>query len=122
MKGFIAPASGSTVARSSKTITARFRLTASTTGEPTGAPFQENLAATHDLRVTQSGPGIKAVTVNCGWNASQQDLTCVIRIPSGVRIGSSQRYTLTATENVGTGFLTIPIVHGTVNPEVIHFR
>ena len=121
MRGFIAPASGCTVARSSKAIIARFRLT-DVNGQPAYAPFQAGLAADHDVRVTLRGPGITAVTVNCGWNASQADLTCAIRIPSGVRTGSSQRYTLTATENVGTGFVTIPAVRGTANPEVIHFR
>jgi hypothetical protein len=50
------------------------------------------------------------------------DLTCAIRIPPGVRTGISQRYTLRASENVGTGFLTVPAVRGTADPEVIHFR
>jgi hypothetical protein len=121
MKGFIAPANGSTVARSSKTITVRFRLTLYTGASVFGGT-QASLAAAHGVRATLSGPGIKAVTVNCGWNASQANLTCAIPIPSGVRTGSSQRYTITAAENVGTGFLTIPAVLGTVNPEVIHFR
>ena len=74
------------------------------------------------MRAALRGPGLSAVTVNCGWNAAQQDLACVIRIPSGTRTGTAQRYTITATENVGTGFLTIPAVHGTTDPEVIHFR
>jgi hypothetical protein len=29
---------------------------------------------------------------------------------------------LAAAENVGTGWLTVPGVRGTVDPEVIHFR
>jgi hypothetical protein len=62
------------------------------------------------------------VTVLCGWNATQKAFTCAIRIPSGVRTGSEQHYTLTAGENVGTGWPTVPAVRGTVNPEVIHFR
>jgi uncharacterized protein YjbI with pentapeptide repeats len=121
LHGFIAPANGATIARSSKTITVRFRLT-SANGAAISASLAKALAAAHDVRVTLQGPGIKAVTVYCGWNASQQDLTCAIRIPSGVRTGTAQRYTLTAAENVGTGFLTVPVVKGGANPEVIHFR
>jgi uncharacterized protein YjbI with pentapeptide repeats len=121
LHGFIAPANGATIARSSKRITVRLRLT-SANGAAISASLAKALAAAHDVRATLQGPAIKAVTVYCGWNASQQDLTCAIGIPSGVRTGSSQRYTLTATENVGTGFLTVPAVRGTADPEVIHFR
>lgn len=121
LHGFIAPAAGSTVARSSKKITVRLRLTNSK-GAAVPAAVARTLAAHHDVRVTLTGPGIKAVTVNCGWNTSQQDLACLIGIPTAVRTGSAQKYTLTATEDVGTGFLAAPAVGGTADPEVIHFR
>jgi hypothetical protein len=40
-----------------------------------------------------------------------------------VKTGGSRKYTLTAAEGlVSYGFLTVPAVHGTANPEVIHFR
>ncbi len=121
LHGFIAPGNGGTVARSSKTITVRFRLT-NASGSAISASLEKSLASAHDVRVTLAGPAIKAVTVNCGWNASQADLTCAIRIPSGVRTGSSQKYTLTAAEGLGDGFLTVPAVRGTADPEVIHFK
>jgi uncharacterized protein YjbI with pentapeptide repeats len=122
LHGFIAPGNGATVARSSKTITVRFRLT-SANGSPISASVEKSLASAHYARVKLAGPGITAVTVNCGWNAPQGDLTCAIRIPSGVKTGGSQKYTLTAAEGlVGYGFLTVPAVHGTANPEVIHFK
>lgn len=38
------------------------------------------------------------------------------------RTGSTNTYTITVTENVGTGFLTAPAVHGGANPIRIHFR
>lgn len=121
LRGFIAPANGSTIARSSRVITVRFRLT-SASGSPISGSLAKALAVAHDARVTLRGPGISAVTVNCGWNAAQQDLACAIGIPSGTRAGSAQRYTITVTENAGTGFLTVPAVRGTTNPEVVHFR
>ncbi|MCW2933782.1 MAG: hypothetical protein JWM19_4744 [Actinomycetia bacterium] len=49
-------------------------------------------------------------------------LACAIHVPAGVKTGSSQRYTITATENVSTAFQTTPGVHGGADPEVIHFR
>jgi hypothetical protein len=39
-----------------------------------------------------------------------------------VKAGSSQRYTVTATENVSTAFQAIPAVRGALDPEIIHFR
>jgi hypothetical protein len=80
------------------------------------------LGAAHDVRVTLSGTHIKTVTVNCGWNAAQQDLACSIGIPSGVLVGSNRNYDIKVWENVGTGFLTVPGVRGTADPEVIHFQ
>lgn len=121
LHGFLTPANGSTIARSSKTITARLRLTNSS-GSPISYSLAEALAAAGDVLVTLRGPGIKAVTVNLRWNASRADLTATIRIPSGVRTGSNQHYTLTVTENVGTGLLTAPGVRGTADPVVVHFK
>jgi uncharacterized protein YjbI with pentapeptide repeats len=121
LHGFIAPANGSTIARSSRTIMVRFRLT-NASGTPISASLATALAAAHDVRATLRGPGIKAVTANCTWSATQRDLACAIRVPSGVRTGSAQKYTITATENVGTGFLTVPGVRGADDPEVVHFR
>jgi uncharacterized protein YjbI with pentapeptide repeats len=121
LHGYIAPVAGGTVARSVKTMTVAFRLTTSS-GAPIATSAAQALAAAHDVRVSLRGPGISVVTVVCGWNATQRAFTCAIRIPSGVRTGSRQDYTLTAGENVGTGWLNVPAVHGTVDPEVIHFR
>jgi hypothetical protein len=61
-------------------------------------------------------------TNTCAWDAAQQYLACAIHVPAGVKTGSSQRYTITATENVSTAFRTVPGVRGAADPEVIHFR
>jgi uncharacterized protein YjbI with pentapeptide repeats len=121
LHGYISPAARSTVARSVKTMTIRFRLTTSS-GAAITASAGKALGAARDVRVSLRGPDIKVVTVACGWNATQKDFTCAIRIPSGVRTGTAQDYTLTAGENVGTGWLNVPALRGTSNPEVIHFR
>ena len=84
---------------------------------------EKSLASAHDVRVKLAGPGIKTLTVNCGWSTSPADLTCAVRIPSEVRTGGSQKYALTTAEGlVGYGFLTVPEVRGTADPEVIHFK
>ena len=36
--------------------------------------------------------------------------------------GTSPRHACRPSENVGTGFLTVPAVHGGANPIRIHFR
>lgn len=121
LHGYISPVAGGTVARSVKTMTVGFRLTTAS-GAPIAASAGKALAAARDVRVSLRGPGINVVTVACGWNATRQAFTCAIRIPSGVRTGSAQGYTLTAGENLGTGWLNAPGVRGTTNPEIIHFR
>ena len=79
------------------------------------------LAAARHVRATLQGPGISAVTASCGWNAARRLFTCGIRIPAKVRTGSHWRYTITAGENVGTGFVPAPGVRSAANPEVVHF-
>ena len=59
--------------------------------------------------------------MHCGWSASHGYFICALPIPAATRTGSHWRYTLTAGENVGTGFLSVPGVR-TADPEVIHFK
>jgi hypothetical protein len=42
--------------------------------------------------------------------------------PGGVRTGTSNRYTITAAENPGSGFVKVSAVGKGGNPEAIHFR
>jgi uncharacterized protein YjbI with pentapeptide repeats len=119
--GFLSPANGATFARATRVITVRFRLTDST-GKVIPASTAEAFAAAHDVHITMAGPGITATTNTCAWIAAQQDIACAIHVPATVKAGSSQRYTITATENVSTVFQAVPGVHGAIDPEVIHFR
>jgi len=118
---FLAPANGATISRSSRVITVEVRL-ASASGSAISSSRQASLAAAHDVRVTLRGPGLSGLTAYCGWNATHGYLACAIYFPSWVRTGSTNTYTITLTENVGTGFLTAPAVHGGANPIRIHFR
>ena len=118
---FLAPANGATISRSSGVITVEVRL-ASANGLAIAGSRQASLAAAHDVRVTLRGPGVSGLTAYCGWNATHGYLACAIHFPSWVRTGSTNTYTITVTENVGTGFLTVPAVHGGANPIGIHFR
>jgi uncharacterized protein YjbI with pentapeptide repeats len=123
MAGFLAPARGATIARSSRVITVRFRL--SNAGRtPVTAAVASALAASHHVRAVLRGPGIAAVTANCPWNASRRYLTCAVKIPGGVRTGAAFGYTVTAYENLGDGlgFVRVPGVGGTSDPETVHFR
>ena len=119
--GFLAPARGSTIARSSRVITARFRL-ANAGGTAISGTLAGALAAGHHVQATLRGPGIAAVTANCGWNAVGKYLSCAVKIPGGVKTGVKPQYTITAVENVGTGFVTVPGVHGATDPDTVHFR
>jgi hypothetical protein len=119
--GFLAPARGSTIARSSRVITVRFRL-ANASGTAISGTLAAALAAGHHVQATLRGPGIAAVTANCGWNAIRNYLTCAVKIPGGVKTSVKPQYTITAIENVGTGFVKVPGVHDATDPDTVHFR
>jgi hypothetical protein len=71
--------------------------------------------------VTLRGPGISAVAAVCSWNASTRYVQCTIAVPARVRDGRAVKYTITATENVGTGFIVAPGVRRAADPETVHF-
>jgi hypothetical protein len=121
MHGFLAPAKGTSIARSSRVITVRFRVT-NAAGIPIQGARAAALAAAHRIRVSLRGPGISAVTVACGWSYAHGYLTCAITIPAQVRTGAGNRYTITAAENVTGGFVRVPGVRGASDPEVVYFR
>jgi hypothetical protein len=121
MAGFLSPVNGATFARTTRVITVRFRLTDSS-GRAISASHAKAFAAAHEVHGTLAGPGIHATSNTCAWDATGQYLACAIHVPAGVKTGSSQRYTITMTENVSTAFLTIPAVRGTADPVVVHLR
>jgi hypothetical protein len=118
--GFIAPSPGSTIRKSSHTIKARFRLTNSA-GKAIAATIAAALASAHHVRVTLAGPGITAATVTCNWSSAAAAFSCPIKIPAAVRTGTSNRYTITAAESTGAGFVKVPTVGKGSNPETVHF-
>ena len=69
-----------------------------------------------------AGPGIKAVTVACTWNAAGRYLQCAIGIPHAVKTGRKHPYTLTVTENLGSGWRAIPADAASENPAPIYFK
>jgi hypothetical protein len=99
----------------------RFRL-ATASGQSLSAALSSAIAAARHVRVTLTGPGISPVAALCGWQASARYFQCSLAIPAAVRTGSAQRYSVTAAENVGKGFETVPAVGAGSNPEIIHFR
>jgi uncharacterized protein YjbI with pentapeptide repeats len=121
MHGFVAPAKGATIARSTRSFVVRFRLTNSA-GALYSTQQQSAMAADNEIRMMLSGPGISSERVRCSWVESQLNMSCTIRIPSTVKMGSRESYELTAGENLGAGYIAVPAVGGTADPEVIHFK
>jgi uncharacterized protein YjbI with pentapeptide repeats len=118
--GFGSPAAGATLKKSARTIAVRFRL-ANAEGTPIPADFAAALGKAGDVRVTLRGPRITQV-VTCAWAAASRVFECTVPIPAGVGTGHKHPYTLTASDNLGSGFLTVPVVGRAVNPQTIYFR
>jgi hypothetical protein len=118
--GFSSPRPGTTVARSARTITVRFRLIGAGS-KPIASSIARSLAARHHVRVKLAGPGIKPVTATCSWSAASKVFRCALRIPAGIKRGKSRRYTITSAVNLGAGFMPVPTTGKVVNPEIIHF-
>jgi len=119
--GFLAPKVGASLPATNKTISVRFRLT-NDTGTPISANAAAALASKHDVRATLRGPGISPVVATCRWHSTGAYLGCPIPMPHHVQTGRSLTYTITATENLGTGFVIAPPDAASENPEPIHFK
>ena len=116
--GFTGPKPGSILSKSAP-VAVGFRLTAAA-ARPIAAGTAAALAKAHMVQATLRGPGITATTAVCGWNTKAKTFTCQIKVPRGVKTGTGVRYTITAAENFGHGFLVTP-AGKSANPEVIHF-
>lgn len=118
LPGFLTPRPRATLSRSARTITVTFRLT-----DAAGTAIPRSIAAalgrSHTVRVTLRGPGISPVTATCGWNAGHRYFRCALRTPAKVR--AHTRYTITADENLKTGFVAAPATSRGHNPEVVYF-
>lgn len=121
--GYLAPASGSDIARAQRTFVVKFRL-GNANDQLLSPGIAAALAAAHQVKVTLTGPRIRPEAVLCSWHdaaALNGYFTCSVKIPSGVLTG--RRYHITARENVGSGFVTAPAINATAgNPQIVHFR
>ena len=118
--GFASPAANSTLKKSGKTITVRFRL-AGANGKAISATLGKQLGASRKISVVLAGPRIKATTATCAWYTKGSEFTCTIKIPAAAVTGSKQNYTITAREDLA-GFTTAPATGRAKNPEIVHFR
>ncbi len=117
--GFVAPHVGSTLKASAATITVELFF-ANGEGQHIGASNEASLGSHHDVRVTLAGPGISPVVAGCTWVPASKFFTCSIPRPAGVKTGH-QRYTITASVNMGSGFVTAPPDAFSENPEPVFF-
>lgn len=113
------PQQGSTVPARPRTLTVSFGL--SSPSRPISASTARAMVRGHDLRVTLRGPGIRPTTAVCNSYSSSLGFVCKLRLPQ-VRTGRRHRYTLTAYENDGFGFVVAPGEPTAENPVTIHFR
>ena len=118
--GFRSPKVNARLNPSARKITVTFRL-ANGNGVTIPASTEAALAAHHQVRATLRGPGIKPVVASCSWNAKAKYLECAIATPRHVRTGRPHRYSVTATENLGSGFVTVPADAASENPEPVYF-
>jgi hypothetical protein len=117
--GFMSPLPKSTLAKSGSAIPVKFMLTNSS-GMPISANTASALAAAGKVEATLAGPGISPQAVLCSWSGSY--FQCNIKTPTGLKTGTGNPYTITAAENVGTGFVTATPVGTAVNPETVYFK
>lgn len=119
--GFISPLPRSTLSKSASNIPVKFRLT-NASGVPISATLAAALAAAGKVQVTLAGPPAISVTVPCIWDPLNLFFQCNIKTQKGLGTGFSKPYTITAYENVGTGFVVAPPVGAAVNPETVYFK
>lgn len=118
--GFTSPKPGSTVLVSAGHVSVVFNL-ATATGAPIAASVGAAIGMAEKVQVTLAGPGITATTVDCPWQSYGGGFACTIADPHGIEKGTSHSYTITAVEEPGTSFQTVPALSNTANPETIHF-
>jgi hypothetical protein len=58
----------------------------------------------------------------CAWNTSSPVFQCNIKTPSALKTGTANPYTITASEDLGSGFITAPAVGQAATAETIYFK
>jgi hypothetical protein len=117
--GFLTPLPFETLKQPGSTIAVKFRLT-NAAGTPISGTIAAALAAAGKVKVVLAGPGGFSQEVLCSW--SNNFFSCDIKTPKGLPAGTGNPYTLTAYEDVGTGFVVAPPVGTAVNPETVFFK
>lgn len=119
--GFRSPKPKSTLAGSTRHITATFRLT-SASGAVISNAIGASLTSGKQVRARLTGPGIKAAIAYCSWSNSARQFGCKITVPRGIKAGKKHAYKITVAEKPASGFVTAPIRGKVSNPEIIYFR
>jgi len=119
--GFLPPLPKSTLPQSGSAIPVKFVLTDSA-GHPIVASTAAALATAGEVKATLAGPAISPLTAPCTWNSTNLAFQCNIKTPSGLKTGTTNPYTITATENLGGGFIAAPAVGTALNPETVYFK
>lgn len=119
--GFISPLPRTTLTKSASNIPVKFQLT-DAAGVPISASLSAALAAAGKVQVTLAGPPAISLSVLCSWDALDLFFQCNVKTPKGLLTGFSNPYTITAYEDVGTGFVLAPPVGTAVNPETVYFK
>jgi len=115
------PQQGDYVPTRPRTLAVSFSLSGST-GGVISAATGKRMARRHEVRVTLRGPGIRSVTAICRSYSLRSGFACKLRLPHGIKTGRRHRYTITAYENNGFGFVVAPGEPTAENPVSIHFN
>jgi hypothetical protein len=112
--------------KSGSNIAVKFTLT-DASGHSLSANTAAALAAAGNVKIVLSGPNGNTVqaSATCSWVAKGAFFQCDLQTPSGLKTGMSNVYTLTALENVGSGFVTAPPYTNSAadaNPETVYFK
>ena len=119
--GFLSPLPLDKPVISGSTIPVKFRFT-DAAGTTISADIAAALAAGGNVRVTIAGPPAFSQSVICDWDARRLFFQCNIKTPKGLLTGPGYAYTITAYEDVGTGFVAAPAVGAAVNPETVFLK
>jgi hypothetical protein len=121
--GFQAPLPNTLLKAGSK-ISVRFTFTYAS-GDPLSAAAAAALAAAGSVRVTLAGPNgntAQLASGPCTWVTQGQFFQCNLKLPSGLKTGTTNPYSLTAMQNVGGQFVPAPPYTSTAsdaNPETV---
>jgi hypothetical protein len=125
--GFRAPAPKSSDNKPGVKIPVKFTLR-DASGHPLTSAEAAALAAAGSVKVVLSGPNASTrqlASSRCSWAGARHVFKCNLKTPSGLKAGKNNRYSLTALEDLGGGFIPIPPFTtraAAANPETIFFK